>query len=77
MGRLAAYDPEAVGYFVEESLDSSDVAAARSEAISYAAFRVMEARYIDSIGAEDTITEIVASHGNAVLLGRHRDDAGR
>ena len=56
----AAYDPEAVGYFVEESLDSSDVAAARNEAISYAAFRVMEARYIDSIGAEDTITEIVA-----------------
>ncbi len=55
----ATYDPEAVGYFVDESVDSSDVVAARNEAISYAAFRLMEARYIDSIGAEDTITEIV------------------
>ncbi len=53
----AAYDPDAIGVFVDEVQSASDVAAARDEAISYAAFRVLEARYIDSIGATDTIPE--------------------
>jgi hypothetical protein len=56
----AAYDDDAAGYFVSEKLDAADVAAARDEAISYAAFRVLESRYLLSIGAEATITEIDA-----------------
>ncbi|RZV45696.1 MAG: hypothetical protein EX267_04870 [Acidimicrobiia bacterium] len=54
----AAYDETAAGYFVTEKLDAADLAAARAEAISYAAFRVLESRYLLSIGAEATITEI-------------------
>ena len=55
----AAYDDTAVGYVVTEKHDASDVAAAREEAMSYAAFRVLESRYLPSIGAEATITEIL------------------
>jgi hypothetical protein len=51
----AAYEPGAVGVFVDENVGASNVEAARDEAISYAAFRVLEARYLDSIGAVDTI----------------------
>ena len=51
----AAYDPDAVGLFTSEKHPLSD--AARDEAISYAAFRVLEARYLDSIGAVDSISE--------------------
>jgi hypothetical protein len=54
----AVYDADAAGVFVDEKLDASNVAAARDEAISYAAFRVLEARYLDSIGAVDTIPEL-------------------
>ena len=36
---------------------NGSLSAARDEAISYAAFRVLEARYIDSIGAVDSISE--------------------
>ena len=39
----AAYDPDAVGYFVQEKHTADDVAAARDEAISYAAYRVLDA----------------------------------
>jgi len=53
----AAYDPDGIGVFVNEAQTASDVTAARDEAISYAAFRVLEARYIDSIGATETIPE--------------------
>lgn len=53
----AAYDPAATGVFVNEDLAASDVEAARHEAISYTAFRVLEARYLDSIGATETIPE--------------------
>ncbi len=55
----AAYDPAAVGYLVTEKLEADDVEAARNEAMSYAAFRILESRYLLSIGAEGTITEIV------------------
>ena len=40
----AAYDPTATGYIVTEKLTASNVAAARDEAISYAAYRVLHAR---------------------------------
>ncbi len=53
----AAFDPNAEGVFVDEKHTAPDPAAARDEAISYAAFRVLEARYLDSVGAVDSITE--------------------
>ena len=53
----AAYDARALGIFVNEDADARDVDAARDEAISYAAYRVLEARYIDSIGASETIPQ--------------------
>jgi hypothetical protein len=56
----AVYAPSAVGVYVDEKQDARDVEAARSEAISYAAFRVLEARYIDSVGATETIPELDA-----------------
>ncbi len=51
----AAYEDGAAGVFVDEHHTASDIAAARNEAISYAAFGVLEARYLDSVGAVDTI----------------------
>jgi hypothetical protein len=53
----AAYDPTATGYFVKEKQSAQDVEAARSEAISYAAYRVLSARYIKSVGAEESLSE--------------------
>lgn len=53
----AAFDENAAGIFVDEKHSARDVTAARNEAISYAAFRVLESRYLDSIGAVDTIPE--------------------
>ncbi|MDQ6671060.1 MAG: vanadium-dependent haloperoxidase [Chloroflexota bacterium] len=51
------YDPNASGYFVTEKQRASDVAAAREEAISYAAYRVLTARYIKSVGASQSLSE--------------------
>jgi hypothetical protein len=51
----AAFDPQARGYVLDEQQNASDVTAAREEAISYAAYRVLEARYLSSVGASDTI----------------------
>ena len=53
----AVYDPEAAGYFVKEKLSAWNVEAARSEAISYAAYRILTARYIKSVGAEGSLSE--------------------
>ena len=53
----AAYDPNATGVFVDEKHSARDVSAARNEAISYAAYRVLEARYLGSIGARESIPE--------------------
>ena len=53
----AAYDPTASGYFVKEKLNAPDVASARNEAISYAAFRVLSARYIKAVGADQSLSE--------------------
>ena len=56
----AAYDEGASGLFVDESHAAADVAAAREEALSYAAYRVLDHRYLDSIGATETIPELDA-----------------
>ncbi len=55
----AAYHPNATGYLVTEAHEADDVEAARHEAMSYAAFRILESRYLLSVGAEGTITELV------------------
>jgi hypothetical protein len=51
----AAYDESATGYVVDERATARDVAAARDEAISYAAYRVLEQRYLTAAGASDSI----------------------
>jgi hypothetical protein len=56
----AAYDERAVGVFVDEAHGSGDIESARNESISYAAYRVLESRYIDSVGASETIPELDA-----------------
>ncbi|MCB2223952.1 MAG: vanadium-dependent haloperoxidase [Actinobacteria bacterium] len=53
----AAYDPAATGVFVHEKHTADDVEAARAEAISYAAYRILEHRYMDATGASDSIPE--------------------
>jgi hypothetical protein len=53
----AAYDPHATGYLVTEKHSTSNVTAAREEAMSYAAYRVLTARYIKSVGAEQSLSE--------------------
>lgn len=55
----AAYDEAATGYLYTESHNAGDVETARVEAMSHAAFAILEARYLQSIGAEGTITEII------------------
>jgi len=56
----AAYSPDATGYFVDEKHTASGVEAARAEAISYAAYRILEHRYLNSGGASDSIPEFDA-----------------
>ncbi|MEN8233918.1 MAG: vanadium-dependent haloperoxidase [Actinomycetota bacterium] len=63
----AAYDEDAIGLFVAEKHEAEDVEAARQEAISYAAYRVLEHRYLDSIGATETIPELDALMGALCL----------
>jgi hypothetical protein len=53
----AVYDPNAQGYLVTEKHAAADVQAARNEAISYAAYRVLTARYIKSVGADQSLSE--------------------
>ena len=53
----AAYDAQALGIFVNEDADAEDIDAARDEAISYGAYRVLEASYIDSLGASESIPQ--------------------
>ena len=52
----AAFDTAAIGVFVNEDHRSDDVDAARDEAISYAAYRILVQRYLLSPGAEESIT---------------------
>jgi hypothetical protein len=53
----AAYDPTATGYVFTEKPAASDVAAARREAMSYAAYRVLTARFIKAVGADRSLSE--------------------
>ena len=53
----AAYDPVATGVFVSEKHAAGDVAAARNEAISYAAYRVLTARYINAVGGNESLSQ--------------------
>ena len=53
----AAYDTTASGYLFTEKRSASDVTAARNEAISYAAYRVLSARFIKSVGADQSLSE--------------------
>jgi hypothetical protein len=53
----AAYDPTASGYVFTEKPSASDVAAARREAMSYAAYRVLTARFIKSVGGDRSLSE--------------------
>src|SRR5256714_1496807 len=55
----AAYDPTASGYLFKEKLhvDRCDVAAARNETISYAAYRLLTARFIKAVGADKSLSE--------------------
>ena len=54
----AAYDPVASGYLFRDKLTATDVDAARSEAISYAAYRVLRARFATAVGSEETLYEL-------------------
>ncbi|MBL9116235.1 MAG: hypothetical protein JNJ83_14610 [Verrucomicrobiaceae bacterium] len=53
----AAYDSTAVGYIFNEKVSPlpPDIEAARHEAISYAAYRVIRARFLSSVGAATTL----------------------
>jgi hypothetical protein len=53
----AAYDPVASGYVVREKPPASDVAAARNEAISYAAYRLLSERFLKAVGADVSLSE--------------------
>jgi len=53
----AAYDPIADGVFVDEDHTADDVAAARHEAISYAAFRILEHRYSQALAVGAPVTQ--------------------
>src|SRR5438093_8505267 len=48
----AAYDARASGYVFKEKLQAGDVSAARNEAMSYAAYSVLTARFIKEVGAD-------------------------
>jgi hypothetical protein len=53
----AAYDPRAAGFLVREKATAGNVPAARAEAMSYAAYRVLSARYIKAVGASESLSE--------------------
>jgi len=53
----ATYDTTADGVFFAEKHSASNVAAARDEAVSYAAYRVLTARFIKAVGGEESLSE--------------------
>lgn len=56
----AAYDTTAVGYISNEKATSGDIEAARAEAISYAAYRMLSSRFATSPGAATTLPALNA-----------------
>ena len=53
----AAYDRVASGVFVKEKLSARDATAARNEAMSYAAYRLISSRYIKAVGGDESLSE--------------------
>jgi hypothetical protein len=53
----AAYDPTATGYVFTEKIVADDIERARAESISYAAFRVLKARFANAVGGEESLFE--------------------
>ena len=53
----AAYDATADGYLFTEKHTAGDVAAARNEAISYAAYGVLKSRFIKAVGGDESLSE--------------------
>jgi len=56
----AAYSTNAIGYVHHEKVSAADPAAARREAISYAAYRVLAHRYALSVSASNTLAALSA-----------------
>ena len=54
----AAYGTKAIGYLHNETATAVDVTAARHEAISYAAYRVLAHRYALSVNASNTLAAL-------------------
>jgi hypothetical protein len=54
----AAYDPTASGYVFREKVTAPDVTAARDEAVSYAAYRLLSRRFLKAVGAEETLAQL-------------------
>ncbi len=65
----AAYDPIAAGYLTNESQTAANIEAARSEAISFAAYRVLNNRFAASPGAA---TSLAAFNAKMDALGYDR-----
>ena len=57
VGCLGGLRPDGRGYLVTEKRAAGDVAAARNEAISYAAYRVLSARFIKAVGGAESLSE--------------------
>ena len=66
-----AYDPVAVGYLFREKHTAADVAAARHEAISYAAYRILRERYALSFNAS---TSLAALDAQMAVLGYDKNN---
>ncbi len=56
----AAYDTTAIGYLHHERATAGDIAAARKEAISYAAYRLMRSRFASSVSVATIYANIDA-----------------
>lgn len=50
----AAYDPDAKPYLHDEKLTAADPNAARAEALSFAAYRILQARFNHSVGMAES-----------------------
>ncbi len=71
----AAYDPTAVGYVVNEKISPlpADVEAARAEAVSYAAYRVLRSRYNSGTNASTIVASLdnqMTSLGFSTTIGQ-------
>ena len=53
----ATFDPTAAGYIYTDKHTAGDVAKARNEAISYAAYDVLYSRFVKAVGGSDSISE--------------------